>query len=74
MTHTAGRNDRCACGSGRKHKHCCGRKAGGTSLTQRVVLSVVAFVLIGGLVLAFSTREDRAQPSGVWSAEHNHYH
>jgi len=74
MTRAAGRNDRCPCGSGRKHKHCCAKKTGGTSVTQRIVFSLVAIVLIGGLVLAFSTREHRAQPSGVWSAEHNHYH
>lgn len=27
-----GRNDRCECGSGRKHKHCCGRPAAATAL------------------------------------------
>ena len=27
---TAGRNDPCPCGSGRKFKHCCGASASGT--------------------------------------------
>jgi hypothetical protein len=42
---------------------------------QRVGLGLLAAVVVGGLVLAFGNRsEHRAQTSGVWSAEHGHYH
>jgi hypothetical protein len=44
------------------------------SSAQRIGLGLVAAVVIGGLVLAFATREDRAEPRGVWSEEHGHYH
>jgi hypothetical protein len=72
-----GRNDECTCGSGKKYKKCCELKqerSGGT---------VAMLVLIGALALAgllagistFSTDTTHAgQPTGVWSAEHGHYH
>jgi hypothetical protein len=42
---------------------------------QRVGLGLLAAVVVGGLVLAFGSRsEHRAQTTGVWSAEHGHYH
>lgn len=69
-----GRNDPCACGSGKKYKRCHGAKAEGMTPWQRIGLLLLTVVLVGGLVLAFTTREDRPQPTGVWSPEHGHYH
>ena len=70
----AGRNDPCPCGSGKKYKHCHAGHAGALTVWQRIGLALVAAAVVGGLVLAFSNRSHRAAPSGVWSAEHGHYH
>ena len=74
--HKAGRNDACPCGSGKKYKKCCelkDQKARGSNLMLIIVgLLMVAGVLVG--IRAFTSEKDVAQPSGVWSAEHGHYH
>jgi hypothetical protein len=70
-----GRNDPCPCGSGRKHKHCCEGKAGKASPGQRLLLVAIAAAVAGGLYLTVSSRvEPGARTTGVWSAEHGHYH
>jgi hypothetical protein len=69
-----GRNDLCPCGSGKKYKHCHETQANGFTSWQKVGLMLVAAAAIGGLVLAFANRSDQAMPTGVWSAEHGHYH
>ena len=69
-----GRNDLCPCGSGKKYKHCHEMQANGFTAWQKVGLMLVAAAMIGGLVLVFANRSDRAMPTGVWSAEHGHYH
>jgi hypothetical protein len=70
-----GRNDPCPCGSGRKYKHCHEGKANALSTWQRIGLGLLAAAVVGGLALAFGNRtEHRAQTTGVWSAEHGHYH
>jgi hypothetical protein len=71
---SAGRNDPCPCGSGKKYKHCHALKSTGLTRGQWLGLILGGAVLVGGLVLAYVTREDRGQPTGVWSAEHGHYH
>lgn len=73
-TARVGRNDLCPCGSGKKHKRCHGATAAGLTPWQRVGLGLIAAAVVGGLVLLLATREDRARPAGVWSAEHGHYH
>lgn len=73
----AGRNDRCPCGSGKKHKKCCEPKAhsgrGGT-----IMAGVVLAVIVGALAVAFTSFTDEgtatAAPGKVWSPEHGHYH
>lgn len=78
MTHApkAGRNDACPCGSGKKYKKCCELKehnARGSNL----MLIIVGALMVAGLVVgirAFTSDKDVARPSGVWSAEHGHYH
>jgi hypothetical protein len=70
-----GRNDRCPCGSGKKYKQCHGRTA--TSLTngQRWLVALVTLAFVGGLAFVLSTRQEPdGRPTGVWSAEHGHYH
>ena len=75
MKTQVGRNDRCPCGSGKKYKHCCERKASEWSRGQLMLLTLVLVVLVGGLFLAVSSRQEHAgQATGVWSEEHGHYH
>jgi hypothetical protein len=70
-----GRNDLCPCGSGKKYKHCHEGKGNALTVWQRVGLGLIAVVAAAGLYLALSNRaEHRVQTSGVWSAEHGHYH
>jgi hypothetical protein len=74
----AGRNDSCPCGSGKKHKKCCGAKS-----DRRSPVATAAAILVGGMVLAavvfgFSAygREGSATPAPgrTWSPEHGHWH
>jgi hypothetical protein len=70
-----GRNDRCSCGSGKKYKHCCEGKHQGWGRSQQMLFVLVVIVLVGGLVLAVTTRREPVSgPTGVWSEEHGHYH
>jgi len=70
-----GRNDRCPCGSGKKYKQCHAAKAAGWSRSQIVVVALMTVVLVGGLMLALTNRQEHTgQPTGVWSEEHGHYH
>jgi hypothetical protein len=70
-----GRNDPCPCGSGKKFKHCHEARANSLTPWQKLGVAAMAIAAIGGLLLAFSNRaEHQAQPTGVWSAEHGHYH
>jgi len=79
VTQTAkvGRNDLCSCGSGKKFKKCCeARQQRSRGTTLMAVL--VGVILVGGLLAVavnFSTdAAHTAKTSGVWSAEHGHYH
>jgi SEC-C motif-containing protein len=69
-----GRNDSCPCGSGKKYKHCHAGRADNVTPWQKLGVVLVVGAVIGGLLLAFSNRADEAPPTGVWSAEHGHYH
>lgn len=72
-----GRNDPCACGSGKKFKHCCGGKTpaarGSTLLLVVVVLAVLGGLAAGVLSFRESSSAGPA-PGKVWSPEHGHYH
>lgn len=76
-TETIGRNDACPCGSGRKYKKCCALKAQ-RARGNTVLLVLVAGLMVAGLAAGISSfmneRGHTAQPGGVWSAEHGHYH
>jgi hypothetical protein len=72
----AGRNDLCACGSGRKFKRCCATKTK-QSTSSRLMLIAVVGAMLGALVLGIASLTDDSAPAGpgrVWSPEHGHYH
>ena len=78
MTHVnkAGRNDACACGSGKKFKKCCELKQQ-KSRGNTLMLIIVALLMAAGVatgIASFMSDRDVARPGGVWSAEHGHYH
>ena len=72
-----GRNDACSCGSGKKFKKCCEEKQARSRSTM-VMAVLVGVLVIGGIVsfaLNFSADATHtARKTGVWSAEHGHYH
>jgi hypothetical protein len=78
-----GRNEPCSCGSGKKYKQCCARKAERRARVQDSMFKG-AFLLFGPLVLALgiaiaiaSLRTDSASDAGyrrVWSSAHGHWH
>jgi hypothetical protein len=78
-----GRNDACACGSGRKYKHCCERKqikrehlrdSVGKGLFY--MLAPLFLVMLTVMAIASLRGNDQAtdEPPKVWSAAHNHWH
>jgi len=82
-TEKIGRNDPCACGSGKKFKHCCARKADQRAKVQDSIFKGL-FMILGPLVLMLaiavavgSLRGGGADDNGlerVWSSEHSHWH
>jgi hypothetical protein len=72
-----GRNDPCACGSGKKFKNCCDGKSPAIRMNT-ILMAALVLVLIGGLAAAvISFRESSsaiAMPGQVWSPEHGHFH
>ena len=72
-----GRNDLCACGSGKKFKNCCEGKSP-AARTGTVLMVVVALAILGGIAAGvLSFRESASAgpaPGKVWSQEHGHYH
>jgi len=76
-TSSAGRNDLCPCGSGKKYKKCCElkqRKTRGATMMMLIVGILMAAGVIAGISALTSGRRDLARPGGVWSPEHGHYH
>jgi hypothetical protein len=67
-----GRNERCACGSGKKYKQCCELKKSGTLSSRMIIVVVIGAILVAIAAAVSSSRNDA--PKGVWSAEHGHYH
>lgn len=77
MNSKAGRNDACPCGSGKKYKKCCELKEakGRGNTTMLIIVGLLmAAGLVAGITSLTSGDSHRGQPSGVWSAEHGHYH
>ena len=70
-----GRNDLCPCGSGKKFKQCCQRKAGRLSPTAWIAIVGIAAAALVALVVSFTTAElsDVSCPPGtVWAHGHCH--
>jgi hypothetical protein len=75
---SAGRNELCPCGSGKKYKRCCGNvdlAAEDTASRFFGVAVVLAGVMAVGGAFVFA-RAYFVEETGkkVWSAEHGHYH
>ena len=73
-----GRNDPCFCGSGKKYKQCCEKKAIEKSnrITKWAAIVFGGLLLIGALAMASSlvNNDAPATPGRVWSPEHQHWH
>ena len=73
-----GRNDLCACGSGKKRKHCCETTSASNPWTSRVLMALVGAAILGGVaagVLGYGESSSAtAMPGKVWSPEHGHFH
>jgi hypothetical protein len=75
-----GRNDLCACGSGKKRKNCCEAKAATQpwSWSARLFAVLAAAAVIGAVaagVLSYGESSSMTPMAGkVWSPEHGHYH
>ena len=77
-----GRNDRCRCGSGRKYKNCCQRKAGrmgpvgwaGVLAIAAVAVLLVVSLLSMGRGGSDTGPDTRCPPGKVWSPGHGHCH
>ncbi len=76
-----GRNQLCACGSGRKSKRCCGGSADSPRLDAQGSFFRVAGLLAAVMLLVGSVAVVRSLVYGdddgshrVWSAEHGHWH
>ncbi|MCL4846585.1 MAG: SEC-C domain-containing protein [Acidobacteria bacterium] len=73
----AGRNDLCPCGSGRKFKKCCDKKAAGGTGRWLAVLVVGALLAAVAFAASWALRDPGSstpRPGQVWSEEHGHYH
>jgi hypothetical protein len=80
-----GRNDRCSCGSGKKYKNCCAKKAS-SRMSPASWAAILAAVAAAGvlLVLLFNVARGGAggprpgsgicPPGQVWDPIHNHCH
>ncbi len=77
-TAKTGRNDPCPCGSGKKYKQCCERKAAEktTFLTKWIAVGVgILGLLVAVGIVVFTDDPGQDAPSGrVWSTEHGHWH
>ena len=69
-----GRNDPCPCGSGKKHKVCCGRTTGKMSRTALVAVIAVVVAIAATLVFTFTGDRGTGGSGQVWDPNHNHYH
>jgi hypothetical protein len=72
-----GRNDLCACGSGKKFKKCCeskGERSRGAMLMALLIVAVLAAGVIASITSFSGDAAHTAATSGVWDPVHGHYH
>ncbi len=69
-----GRNDLCACGSGRKFKRCHGPKSENRSYT--VLTVVIGGVILAAIAAGIASFSGLANSSSVrvWDPAHGHFH
>ena len=67
-----GRNDRCPCGSGKKHKLCCGRTSGKMSRAALVAVIAVVVAIAATLVYTFTGDQGTAGVQQDPHYGHNH--
>jgi hypothetical protein len=72
-----GRNDLCACGSGKKFKRCHGPKTEGggrssTFLTVVVGGAILAAIAVG--IASFSGLANQSSSDRIWDPAHGHFH
>jgi hypothetical protein len=53
----SGRNEPCACGSGKKTKHCCGKNDPALAKSNRLGLGIIAIVVVAAVGVIASMRE-----------------
>ncbi len=69
-----GRNDPCACGSGKKYKQCCeARDANRGRFWMYTVAGLVLVAIVISIATAFNS-SGSATAGQVWSSEHGHWH
>jgi hypothetical protein len=75
------RNAPCPCGSGKKYKNCCRNKSAAMPLSQKLLIALLGFILVGGLMIGIATMKSSDGHMGldagkgrVWSDEHQHWH
>jgi hypothetical protein len=73
-----GRNDLCACGSGKKFKKCCALRVRGRNSVTTILIVLVATAVLGAVVFGLSSmgQEGTMIPGAgrTWSPEHGHWH
>lgn len=73
-----GRNDLCACGSGKKFKKCCALRRKGRNSLATLLIVLVATAVVGAVVFGLSSmgQEGTMTPGfgRTWSPEHGHWH
>lgn len=82
MKTSAGPNEPCPCGSGKKYKKCCGSPAAleAQQRNRNLLIGVIAVVAVAGIVFAAQrianrpAAEEAVTPRRVWSEEHGHWH
>jgi hypothetical protein len=70
-----GRNDPCACGSGRKFKRCCEGKTA-DQRSGRVLMIVVGGLIVAAVAAGIASFDTERRSTGVqvWDPVHGHYH
>ncbi len=67
-----GRNDPCPCGSGKKHKLCCGRTSGKMSRVALVAVIAVVVAIAATLVYTFTGAQSTTGVQQDPHYGHNH--
>ena len=67
-----GRNDPCPCGSGKKHKLCCGRTS--SKMSRAALVAVIAVVVAIAATLVYTFTGDRGTAGVQQDPHYGHNH